>query len=114
MKISGWHVRAGIGALSLLSLGFVSGIVTDRIWLAHGHEPTVVATAAAHEPDHSAMVAFRQVLQLEDGQVGQIHEILMRHQVRVDAAWESIHAEVTAGVEDAHREIRDRLRGDRG
>jgi hypothetical protein len=108
MKISTWHVRGAIGAVSLLVLGVLLGVVTDRVWLAHGHGDTIVTITHAPDsgPDHLAMLAFQDVLDLEADQIAAIHEILMRHQVRVDQAWESIRLHMSDGVEAAHAEIR--------
>jgi len=104
MKISTWQVRGAIGALSLVVVGFLLGVATDRLLLAHGHGGFGVAPAATNE--HVAIVAFRGVLQLDDDQVTAIHEILMRNQVSVDQAWQGIRAQVAEGVENAHTEIR--------
>ena len=104
MKISTWHVRGAIGALSLVVFGFLLGVGADRLFLAHGHGNAVRAVATTE--DHMAMLAFQEVLKLEDHQIEQIHEILMRNQVRVDEAWQSIRVQVSEGVENAHAEIR--------
>jgi hypothetical protein len=86
MKVSTWHLRGAVGALSILVVGFLLGMVTDRVVVAHegGVGLHAVATGAIHE---EAMISFREVLDLEDDQLQQIHEILMRSQGQVDGAW---------------------------
>jgi hypothetical protein len=106
VRISAWQVRGAIGALSLVVFGVLLGIGADRLWLAHGHGTTVVTVSDATGPDHAAMMAFHDVLKLDDEQTQAIHEILMRSQERVDRAWRSIRAEIGDGVNGAHEEIR--------
>lgn len=97
-----WRLRGAIGAGSLVVIGFLGGLVTDRIIVAH-HGPAEIAMPA--ESHEAAIEAFRSVLHLSDEQMADIHRILQRHQVRVDAAWGSLRGEIQEGVEAAHVEI---------
>jgi len=110
MKISTWQVRGAIGALSLVIVGFLLGVAADRLVLAHGLGRSSATLAATS--DQAAIAAFRGVLDLDDDQVAAIHEILMRNQVSVDEAWQSIRAQVAEGVLNAHAEIRMLLNED--
>lgn len=105
MKVSTWHLRGAVGALSILVVGFLLGMVTDRVVVAHegGVGLHTVATGAIHE---EAMVSFREVLDLEDHQLQQIHEILMRSQGQVDGAWAELREEIHTSIQGVHDEIR--------
>lgn len=105
MKLSTWRLRGAIGAVSLVIVGFLLGIVTDRLVIAH-HAPEVRVTPS---DDHAAMVAFQHVLELDNEQLSAIHEILMQNQASVDEAWESLRAGMSVEVENAHNEIRKLL-----
>jgi len=110
MRISSWRMRGVIGALSLIVLGAFLGMVTDRIVFAHvgDFEPvdegsTIAVASVTHR---SAMVSFRQVLQLDDDQIEAIHEILMQHQALVNEAWEHTRAQLQTEIDSVHEEIR--------
>lgn len=105
MKTGWWRFRGAIGALSLLVIGFLAGMVADRFVIAH-HRPAHDGPVGTHE---AAIEAFRSVLDLSDDQMQQIHEVLLRHQVRVDDAWRGLRGEIREGVESAHREIQGLL-----
>lgn len=100
-----WRARGVIGALSLLVIGFLAGMVADRFVIAH-QTPDHGGPAGTHE---AAIEAFRSVLDLSDDQMQQIHQVLLRHQVNVDDAWRSLRGEIQEGVESAHREIQGLL-----
>jgi hypothetical protein len=97
-----WRLRGAIGAGSLVVIGFLGGLVTDRLIVAH-HEPAEIGMPS--ESHEAAIEAFRSVLHLRDDQMADIHRILQRHQIRVDEAWGSLRGEIQEGVEAAHMEI---------
>jgi len=102
MNVGAWRLRGAIGAGSLVVIGFLAGMVTDRLVVAH-HEPAEIGMPA--ESHEAAIEAFRSVLHLSDDQMADIHRILQRHQIRVDEAWGSLRGEIQEGVEAAHMEI---------
>ena len=101
MKISSWQVRGAIGALSLIVVGGMLGMITHHL-IGRDRAVEIVSIGA----DDSALVAFRGVLELDDDQMAAIHRILLRHQTRVDETWQSLRVEIQAEVESAHSEIR--------
>ena len=101
-----WRTRGAIGALSLLVIGFFAGMVADRFVIAHHPARLHEGPVGTHE---ATIEAFRSVLDLSDDQMRRIHEVLQRHQVRVDDAWRSLRGEIQEGVVAAHTEIQGLL-----
>lgn len=101
MTISGWRVRGVLGALSLLVVGALIGLVGHHF--VHGDErSTAVADAEAHR---AAIPAFAAELGLDDGQVAAVEAILSRHQAVVTDAWAALHARLQTVADSAHGEI---------
>ncbi len=101
MKSPNWPVRGAIGAVSLIVVGGALGMMGHHLTMREGSAQTMFMGA-----DQAALVSFRSVLELDDDQVAAIHEILLRHQTRVDDTWESLRVEIQAEVDSAHYEIR--------
>jgi Spy/CpxP family protein refolding chaperone len=101
-------VHAAIGAVSILVIGGVLGVLLDRVALAHSsasepeHPTATLALDARHEE-------FLQELQDDLGltaeQAKQVHEILSRHQGAVNEAWSAVHTILEAAIDSVTSEI---------
>jgi hypothetical protein len=101
MRISSWRLRGVLGALSLLVVGALIGLVGHHFVL--GDEgPQPVADADAHR---AAIPVFAQALGLDDDQVTSVEAILSRHQTVVTEAWAALHARLQTSADSAHGEI---------
>ena len=101
MTISGWRARGVLGALSLLVVGALIGVIGHHFVL--GEEgPHPVSEADAHE---AAIPAFAEALGLDDEQVAAVHAILARHQAIVTEAWTTLRAHLQRSADSAHGEI---------
>lgn len=99
-RSSAWRLRGVIGALSLIVLGWILGMATDRVVLAR--EPAADPTAAHGD----AIASFREELGLTPDETARLHEVLIRHQREVDATWSRLRAHLLEQIELAHDDIR--------
>jgi len=105
MRISSWRLRGLLGALSLLVVGGLVGMVGHRLVLGHEGSPTV-SGITAHE---AAISAFAEALELSDEQLAAVEAILSRHQAVVTDAWGTLHERLQASADSAHGEIEELL-----
>lgn len=106
--MTGPRIRAAIALLAVFALGVVAGIWFERHHSASGPWPMTPMTAA--EQHRAAMAELREVLDLDDEQVEQIHAILAERQEVVEKMWELLRPEVQREMRDVHEEIVEILR----
>ena len=102
------HVaHALLGAVSILAIGIVAGILLDRAILhptalsAHT-ETAAIAINATHEGFFNEM---RADLGLTEQQAAQVREIFNKHQQAVNDAWAAVHAMLNAAIDSVTTEI---------
>ena len=105
MRISSWRVRGLLGALSLLVVGGLMGMVGHRLVLGEEGSP-LISGVDAHE---AAIPAFAEALELSDEQVAAVETILSRYQAVVTEAWGALHQRLQASADSAHGEIEELL-----
>ena len=114
MSIMKSSMKGLIGALSILVVGIVLGIATDRVVI-------VWASGAGHQlPDrigspeqHQVVLAeLTERLTLADDQVAGIHEIILSRQAAVDTAWTQIRRHLLQATSITIAEIEGTLGDD--
>lgn len=102
------HVgHALLGAISILAIGIVAGVLLDRAILhpsalsAHT-ESAAVALDATHDNFFHEM---RADLALNEQQARQVQEIFTRHQAAVNEAWSEVHTRLDAAIDSVTTEI---------
>jgi hypothetical protein len=101
MRISSWGLRGLLGALSLLVVGGLMGMVGHRFVLDHEGAQAI----SGIEPHEAAIAAFAEALDLSDEQLEAVEAILSRHQAVVTEAWGTLHQRLQASADSAHGEI---------
>ncbi len=102
------HVaHAALGAISILAIGVVLGVLLDRVILnpsvlSADTESAALALDATHE---DFLRQMRADLGLTNPQASQIHEILSRHQAAVNEAWSAVHSRLDAAIDSVTAEI---------
>jgi hypothetical protein len=99
--------HAAIGAVSILVIGVVLGVLLDRVALhprtsAADHPSAALALDASHE---GFLQALSDDLGLTAEQAIQVHEILSRHQAAVNDAWSAVHPLLEAAIDSVTKEI---------
>ena len=102
------HVlHAALGAVSILAIGVVLGVLLDRVVLLHG--PSASYSAAASQSVDATHQSFLRELAddlgLTEAQATQVHEILVRHQAAVDEAWSLVHSRLESAIDSVTAEI---------
>jgi hypothetical protein len=105
MRISSWGLRGLVGALSLLVVGGLMGMVGHRFVLGERGAHTI-SRVSSYE---AAIPAFAEALGLTQEQVAEVEAILSRHQAVVTEAWGILHARLQASADSAHSEIAELL-----
>jgi hypothetical protein len=100
-------IHAAIGAVSILVIGVVFGVLLDRIVLHPGapashYPPAALDLDASHE---GFLRELRTDVGLSSEQAGRVREILSRHQGAVNEAWSSVHSRLEAAIDSVTREI---------
>lgn len=101
----GPRVRAGVVLLFVFALGVLVGIAFER-----HHWTAPAARKSVAEEREASMRELREVLELDDNQVEQIHTILTERQEMVQRTWEQFRPEVQAAMRQMHTDIADLLR----
>ena len=83
MRISSWGLRGLVGALSLLVVGGLMGMLGHRFVLGERGAHTI-SRVSSYE---AAIPAFAEALELTQEQVAEVEAILSRHQAVVTEAW---------------------------
>jgi Spy/CpxP family protein refolding chaperone len=100
-------VHAVLGAVSILAIGVVLGVLLDRVILHPVASAADSRSAAlAFDATHRGLLQdLRTDLRLTEEQVDQVHEIMNRHQVAVNEAWSVVHARLEAAIDSVTAEI---------
>lgn len=104
MGMMGPRVRAGAVLLFIFALGVLAGIAYERHLAAH--PPATMSAADEHE---AAMAELQELLELDEDQVTQIHEILAERQQMVQRKWEQLRPEVQGAMRQVHIDIAELL-----
>ncbi len=104
--MSAW-VRAGAVLLFVFAAGVLTGIIFEHKHSFHRSPPM-----SAEEEHEAAMAELREVLELDDHQVAQIHAILAERRQHVQLMWEQLRPEVQNAMRHVHKEIAELLRPD--
>lgn len=102
--MTGPRIRAAGVLICVFALGVFGGMAYER------HSGRHLATMSVSDEHEAAMVEMREVLDLDDAQIEQIHGILARHQDVVQHMWEQLRPEVQSAMQQVHTEIADLLR----
>jgi hypothetical protein len=101
MSYSTSLVRGLVGAVSILVIGFVIGVATDRVVFVHGgsggHAGEIrIGSAAKH---HAVLAELNERLRLTPEQDARVREIVEASQFAVDTAWSAVreHLERATG-----------------
>ncbi len=93
-------VRAAIGALALIGMGFSLGVMADRLWFS------THTVAVAHDEVRGRLIGdLRETIHLSDDQVASVHEIFSRYQVIVTSAWDDLQPLLDGALDSAFAEI---------
>ena len=100
-------IHTAIGAVSILVIGVVLGVLLDRVVLhpsasAADHPSATLALDASHEGIIRELSAD---LGLTAEQASKVHEILSRHQAAVNDAWSAVHPLLEAAIDSVTEEI---------
>ena len=101
------RVRAGTVLLFAFACGALAGIVFERHFSLR--QPVAISL---DEEQKAAMAELKELLDLDDQQVAQIHNILVERQQIVQQMWEQIRPEVQSAMGQVHQEIAQLLRAD--
>ena len=102
------HVaHAVLGAVSILAIGVVLGVLVDRVIfnpsaLAADVPSASMTLDASHE---GFLRGLRDDLGLTEEQASRVHEIMSRHQAAVNDAWSAVHARLDAAIDSVTAEI---------
>ena len=101
-------IHATIGAVSILAIGVVLGVLLDRVALLHSStadldHPSPAVTLDARHQDF--LRGLQSDLGLTAEQATQVHEILSRHQKSVNHAWSEVHKILDAAIDSVTVEI---------
>lgn len=99
--------HAALGAISILAIGIVTGVWLDRTIL---HPQAVLAhstqaATALDEPHEEFLEDMRVDLGFTDEQARQVHEIMSRHQAAVNETWVAVHERLDAAIDSVTAEI---------
>ena len=101
----GPRVRAAFVLAIVFALGFLAGMAFER----HHFRPYRVSMSAAEE-QQAAMAELRELLELDEEQVAQIHAVLADRQHIVQQAWEQLRPELQSEMRQVHVDIAELLR----
>ena len=104
-------IRASIVLLTVFALGMVAG------YAAHDHlqrplHRDLTGAPSGPELHEAAMREMRELLDLDDEQLEQIHALLAERQETVQRIWEQLRPEVQRAMTEVHEEIASLLRPD--
>ena len=102
------HVaHAVLGAVSILAIGVVLGVLLDRVILHRVdpavHSPTGAMALAASHGDF--LRELQTDLGLTEEQAGRVQGVLTRHQAAVNDAWTAVHSRLDAAIDSVTAEI---------
>lgn len=101
-------IHAAIGAVSILVIGVVLGVLLDRVALLHSSTSELehLTPALALDTRHQEFLKdLQDDLQLTAEQATRVHEILSRHQNSVNEAWSAVHRVLEATIDSVTVEI---------
>ncbi len=101
--------KQGVRAVAVLVCVFVLGALTG-VFVDRHHLLAPQGMSTAEMVHNEAMGELREVLDLDDRQMEQIHAVLARHQEEVQKAWEALRPEVQTAMQGVHVEIAALLR----
>lgn len=101
------HVgHALLGAISILAIGVVAGVLIDRALLHPSELSAHTEPAATIDATHDSFFhEMRADLGLNDQQARQVQEIFTRHQAAVNDAWSEVHTRLDAAIDSVTTEI---------
>lgn len=99
------RLRAALLLLLTLATGIVLGVLGDRVVLLHQRRILPSEKAGKIMAGRIATRLDRE-LKLTPEQRKSVEEILERHRVRIEAAWNNVRPQVRSEIETADREIR--------
>lgn len=99
--------HAVLGAVSILAIGIVLGVLLDRVILNPSALAADVPSVEAEvEATHDGFLReLREDLGLTEEQATRVHEIMSRHQAAVNDAWSAVHARLDAAIDSVTAEI---------
>lgn len=102
-------LRAAAVLLAVLALGVVGGYALhDHLDAVPGLHPG--SAPSGPELHEAAMRELREVLDLDDTQIEQVHALLADRQETVQRIWEQLRPEVQQAMTEVHEEIAALLR----
>jgi len=103
----GPRVRAGGVLLFIFALGVLAGVAYERHFVARP-----LLTMSAADEHEAAITELRELLDLDEEQVAQIHRILAERQQLVQRKWEELRPEVQNAMRQVHTDIGELLHPD--
>jgi Spy/CpxP family protein refolding chaperone len=101
--------RASIVLVAVFGLGAVAGYALHD-HLGASAPPHLAAAPSGAEVHEAAMSELREVLDLDDAQVAQIHALMAERQETVQRIWEQLRPEVQQAMTEVHEDIARLLR----
>ena len=95
------RLRGIVGIVATLVIGMALGVALDRFAL----RPSEAVAAQPRVPQGAMIASLTEDLALTPVQVGQIHEILNRHQSVVEQAWETTHNTLMAALDSVTSQV---------
>ena len=99
--------HAMLGAVSILAIGIVLGVLVDRVILNPSALAADVPSAESElDATHEGFLrGLQEDLGLTEVQASRVHEIMSRHQAAVNDAWSTVHARLAAAIDSVTAEI---------
>jgi len=98
--------HAALGAISIFAIGVVVGLLLDRAFLnpteLAADVPAEMALDATHE---SFFQDMRADLGFTEMQARQVQQIFAKHQAAVNDAWSAVHTRLNAAIDSVTAEI---------